>query len=164
MLNGRHLKITYIRIFPPAVGKTCMIAEKIDSQGFSCPRYFDARRSEGTVILDTLEGKPMILRNVQLGQGTTLHQLANSYGASLEHHVAGAEVPLSDHCCGFWRCAGGEGDKIQPSDKAWRRRSWPRAWIAHSKYPTLSQDQVCAGTEKSQSPAVGAPSNLSSMN
>jgi hypothetical protein len=63
---------------------TAMNDEIRDSQGFSYPRNFDARRAEGTIILDNLEGKPILLRNVYLGRGTTLHLLANSYGVFFE--------------------------------------------------------------------------------
>lgn len=52
---------------------TGMNDETRDSQGFSYPRDFDARRAEGTIILDTLEGKTILLRKLYLGRGTALH-------------------------------------------------------------------------------------------
>jgi hypothetical protein len=55
------------------------------SQIFSYPRDFDARRAEGSIIWENLERKPMLLRNLYLGRGTTLHLLlANSYGVFFE--------------------------------------------------------------------------------
>jgi hypothetical protein len=55
-----------------------------DSQGFSYPGDFDARRAAGSIALDTMEGNPILLRNLHLGQSTTLHQLANFYSVFFE--------------------------------------------------------------------------------